>query len=212
MKINYLLFIAGLFCAMAFFACKKANPTTVTISPANNPTEFNVNLWGSSDYSNGTSIEEPLCAWTKDGVPVTMRELLQFNLGQIPPRAAILKAHLYLYSDTIPLNGNLTDANFGANNAIVVQQIAASWNPQTVNWFNQPNGLAENSVTVPSTTQPFLNLDIDVTNLMKSMVQSGANYGFKLMLQNETTYTSRIFCSSYYSDATRHPKLVVTYE
>jgi len=43
------------------------------------------------------------------------------------------------------------------------------------------------------------------------MVSNGANYGFKLQLANEVEYTSRIFCSSYYSDATRHPKLVVQY-
>jgi len=190
---------------------KPSQTLTLTLQPANNPGEFCLGIWNGADWSNGTSIEEPLSAWTKNSDPTVLRDLLKFDLSTIPANATIVKADLQLYSNTIPLNGDLVHANSGTDNSILIQQVATSWDPATLNWFNQPTGLTANQVIVPSTTQPFLNVDVDVKALIASMVSSGANYGFKLQLKNEVEYTSRIFCSSYYSDATRHPKLVVQY-
>jgi hypothetical protein len=80
-----------------------------------------------------------------------------------------------------------------------------------VTWQNQPSTSTTSQVSIPSTTQSRLDLvDLDVTNLVRDMRQYG-NYGFMLKLQNETIYTSRIFCSSKHSDASKHPKLVVVY-
>jgi len=190
---------------------KQAQTVTLTLQPANNPGETNVGIWNGSDWSNHTSIEEPLSAWTKDSFPVVIRNLLKFDLSSIPANATIISANLQLYSDTIPLNGDLVHANSGLDNTVLIQQVATAWDPTTVTWFNQPAGLTANQVTIPSTTLPFLNVNADVKGLIASMVSSGANYGFLLQLKNEVEYTSRIFCSSYYSDATRHPKLVVQY-
>ena len=68
-------------------------------------------------------------------------------------------------------------------------------------------------VELPSTTKPFLDLpDIDVTKLISGMVSSNQNYGFMLRMKNEVKYTSRIFCSSKFADASKHPKLVVIYK
>jgi len=184
---------------------------TLTLQPANNPGEVNVGIWNGADWSNHTSIEEPLSAWTKDNFPTVLRDFLKFDLSSIPANATIIKADLQLYSDTIPLNGDLVHANVGADNSVLIQQVATSWDPASLTWFNQPAGLTANQVTIPSTTQSFLNVDVDVKGLIAPMISSGANYGFKLQLKNEVEYTSRIFCSSYYSDATRHPKLVVQY-
>jgi hypothetical protein len=192
-------------------AVMPAQMVTLTLQPANNPGESPVAIWNGSDWSNHTSVEEPLSAWTKDGDPTVIRGLLKFDLSSIPANATIVKADLQLYSDTIPLNGDLVHANVGTDNSVLVQQVATTWDSSTVTWFNQPAGLTANQVTVPATTQPFLNVDVDVKGLIASMVSSGANYGFKLQLANEVEFTSRIFCSSYYSDATRHPKLTVQY-
>ncbi|MFI5136694.1 MAG: DNRLRE domain-containing protein [Sphingobacteriales bacterium] len=191
---------------------KPAVSVTLTLQPASNPGETNVGIWNGADYSNHTSIEEPLSAWTKSSLPVTIRNLLKFDLSSIPASATILSASLQLYSDTIPLNGDLIHANYGTDNSVLIQQVAANWDPSTVTWFNQPAGLTANQVTIPTTTQPFLNVNADVKGLIAPMVSSGANYGFLLQLKNEVAYTSRIFCSSYYSDATRHPRLVITYK
>lgn len=188
-----------------------AQVTTLDLSPANNPYEAALSLLGAQDATNHTSIEEPLAAWTINNVPVTVRNLLKFDLSSIPANATIVSADLYMYSDTIPQNGDLIHANAGANNSFVVQQVAAQWDPATVNWFNQPAGLTANQVILPHTPLPFLNMDINVKDLVSSMVTTNTNYGFKLALENEIEYTSRIFCSSYYADASRHPRLVVKY-
>lgn len=188
-----------------------AQITTLDLSPVNNPFETNVGILGGQDASNHTSIEEPLCAWTINYVPVTVRNLIKFDLSSIPSNATIVSADLYMYSDTIPQNGDLVHANSGIDNSFVVQQVAANWDPATVTWFNQPTGLTTNQVVLPNTPLPFLNMDINVKDIISTMISTNTNYGFKLLLQSETEYTSRIFCSSYYSDASRHPRLVVKY-
>jgi PBP1b-binding outer membrane lipoprotein LpoB len=196
-----------------FVTVKPAVIITLSLSPANNVYETPLTLFDNSqDESDHTSIEEPLAAWTIGGSPVVSRNLLQFDLSSIPSNATILTADLYLYSDTIPKNGDLIHANYGADNSVMIQQVATAWNPATTAWFNQPSGLTANQIVIPSTTLPFLNLDVNVKAMVGSMVSGNANYGFKLSLVNEVEFTSRIFCSSYYSDASRHPKLLITYE
>ncbi|QEC75788.1 DNRLRE domain-containing protein [Mucilaginibacter ginsenosidivorax] len=185
--------------------------TTLDLSPTNNPNETNVGIYNGQDASNHTSIEEPLCAWTINFIPITVRNLLKFDLSSIPANATITSAQLYLYSDTIPKNGDLVHANSGTDNSFVVQQVATDWSTASVTWFNQPAGLTANQVILPSTNQPFLNMNINVKDMVSSMVSSNANYGFKLFVQNEVLYTCRIFCSSYYSDPSRHPRLIVKY-
>ena len=184
---------------------------TLDLSPANNLYEINLGLLGTQDATNRSSIEEPLTAWTINGVAFTGRDLLKFDLSSIPANATIVSADLYMYSDTIPKNGDLIHANYGADNSFLVQQVATQWDPSTVNWFNQPAGLTANQVFVATTPLPFLNMDINVKDIVSSMVSTNTNYGFKLTLESEVEYTSRIFCSSNYADASRHPRLVVKY-
>jgi hypothetical protein len=190
---------------------KGENVLTLDLSPSNNPYETNVGIYNGADASNHTSIEEPLCAWTINFVPITVRNLIKFDMSSIPANATIVSAELHMYSDTIPQNGDLIHANFGTNNSVVVQQVATNWDRTSVGWFNQPAGLTANQVVLPHTDQPFLNMNINVKDMVSNMVSNNANYGFKLSLQNEVLYTSRIFCSSYYSDASRHPRLIVKY-
>jgi hypothetical protein len=138
---------------------------------------------------------------------------LKFDLNNIPANANIISANLYLYSNPTPLTGNLVDANFGTNNTMLVQQIVTNWSPLTTNWFNQPVASATNQVVVPTTTQSTLDLNLDVTSMVASMVNGNANYGFFLRLQNEAIYNSRIFVSSYNTTyPAKRPKLVVVYQ
>jgi hypothetical protein len=194
-----------------FVTVKQGKINKLDLSPADNPYEFGLGIKGSQDYSNPRSPEEPLTAWTINFVPIETRSLLAFDLSSIPQNAIILKANLYLYSDTSPQNGDLVHANSGTHNAILVQQVASPWSSSNLTWFNQPKGLMENSVTIPETNLPFLNVDVNVTGIVKAMVANNANYGFKLSLTNPNIYTSRIFCSSYHPNASNHPRLVVSY-
>jgi len=188
---------------------------TLTLSPSQNPTE--ALIWGDGtvglDKSGEGSPEIDAAAWTYGGTPIWARAALQFDLGSIPSGATIYSAKLTLFSNPTPSNGNLSTANFGTDNSMFIQQITASWDPTAVKWYNQPQATATGQISIPTTSQPFLDLtNIDVTNMVKGMVQNNASYGFLLRLQNETYYSSRIFCSSKYSDVTKHPKFVIQYK
>lgn len=186
---------------------------TLTLQPSNNSNEVQITKLNGQDASGTGGPEISIDAWTSQSQPWTLRELLKFDLGNIPANANIISANLYLYSNPTPLTGNLVDANYGSDNSMLVQQIVTNWSPSTTNWFNQPVTSTTNQVVVPSTTQSTLDLNLDVTNMVASMVNSNANYGFFLRLQNETIYNSRIFVSSYNATyPTKRPKLVVVYQ
>jgi hypothetical protein len=156
----------------------------------------------------------PIEAWTRNGKSFTVRSLIKFDLGNISASATIVSANLYLYSYPSPtMNGNLTDANFGPNNSMYVQQVSSNWSPGTVTWANQPSGATANQISVATTTQSTLDLNLDVTNMVSSMVSGNNNYGFLVKLQNEATHNSRIFVASRNpTHTTKYPKLVVVYK
>jgi hypothetical protein len=183
---------------------------TLALQPTQNPQEVELAIWGTADASDELAPEFAAAAWTHNGDPTYLRGLFAFDLNSIPSNATIVSAKLSLYSTPNPINRNQVDANFGSNNSMYLQRVTSSWTP-TVTWQNQPSSVTTSQLSIPSTTQSRLDLvDLDVTNLVRDMRQFG-NYGFMLRLQNETIYTSRIFCSSKYSDASKHPKLIVTY-
>jgi hypothetical protein len=194
----------------------KVNPDpqiTVTFQPANNPTDMSVAIVNGINQTNHSSLDIPIVAWTTGGNPVFIRSLLKFDWGAIPQNATIVSANLYLYSYPPPTpNGNFTDPNFGTGNGMILQRAATDWSPTTLTWANQPAGVSTNQVLIPHTASSVLDLNIDVTSLVSTMVASNANYGFLIKLQNEQIYNSRIFASSYYTaNAAKRPKLVIVY-
>lgn len=191
-----------------------AKMQTLVLQPANNPTERSVTDLDGTDQSSSTGIDLPIDAWTVNGRPVKIRSLLKFDLSSIPQSATIINAQLELYSYPSPtINGNLIDANYGASNSLLLQQVATDWNPATTFWANQPAGLTQNQIAIPHTNSSILDLKLDVRNIVSSMVKSNANYGFLLRLQNEVIYNSRIFVSSNNTQyAAKRPKLTVVYQ
>lgn len=162
------------------------------------------------NYSDATTPELDAYTWTRYGVIDYGRSVFKFNLSQLPANATITSAKLSLYSNPTPLNGDLVNANYGTNNTMLIQRVTSDWNTN-ITWQTQPSAEAIDEVLVPQTYSPMLDLvDIDVTNLVQKM-RASDNYGFMIRLQNETAYNSRIFCSSKYPDATKHPKLEITY-
>ena len=190
---------------------------TLTLQPVNNPGEYHiVNRNGADASGGGPRPDLVLETWTEQGNPITYRVLLKFDLSAIPANSTIISANLYLYSHPSPqANGNGIDANYGPNNAFLLQQVTSNWSPGSVGWFNQPTYTTTNQLLVPHTTQSSLDLNLDVKNMVASMVNGNANYGFALRLQNEVTYTSRLFVSSTNPNSTlqpKFPKLVVVYQ
>lgn len=188
---------------------------TITLAPSNNSNEME--LWGyvsgGDAGSNPNSPEVGAETWTVASQPVIGRSLFQFDFTTIPAKATILSATLTLVSDSTPSNGNLIDANFGANNAMEIQQVTSAWSTSSANWTNQPSTTTTNQVNIPSTSLNYLNLDsVDVTPMVQSMVSTSANYGFMIRLQSEAGgQVSRIFCSSRYSKAADHPSITIQY-
>ena len=194
----------------------KVNPPiqqTLTLQPSNNPNEKLFVDQGGVDYSHVGNSELVIDAWTVGGTPWLGRAAFKFDISAIPANATILSANLFLYSNTPPQNGNFIDANYGPNNGLILQQITSDWAPSTANWSNQPSVSTANQILIPSTTLSALDININVTSMVASMVNNSANYGFFLKLQNEVIYTSRMFVSSHHtSKVDKHPKLVVIYE
>ena len=186
---------------------------TSSLQPKNNIGEMTIagNTF-SVDLSDPNSTELAAATWTYNGANYGIRGLIKFDLTAIPQNATIISAKFSIFSHPRPLNGDQVNANSGSDNAFLIQRVTSNWHPAQVNWSHQPGTTATGQVELPSTTQRFLDIaDIDVTNLISGMVSSNQNYGFMLRMKNEAMYTSRIFCSSKFTDASKHPKLVVTY-
>ena len=185
---------------------------TLTLQPNNNTAEYTVANINGTDATGPTIASIEADAWTTSNLPYILRGFVKFDLSSIPANAVIQTANLYLYSNPTPTTGDQIHANYGAN-TFTIQQVASNWSTPGISWANQPTGLTANQVSILSTSQSMLDLNVDVTAMVASMVNNNINYGFTLKLQNETAYASRIFVSSHnatYPD--KHPKLVITYQ
>ncbi len=184
---------------------------TLILQPSNNPDEMIFAGNATDNYSNTNVTETVAGAWTQNSLLDVIRGVFKFDLSAIPANATIISAKLSLYSNPVPLNGDLIHANSGPTNQFYIQRINSSWNLSST-FQNQPSVDTTNEVLIPQTNLPFLDVtDVDVTG-MASQMYTGTNYGFMIRLQNETIYNDRDFCSSKNADATKHPKLVIIYQ
>jgi hypothetical protein len=183
---------------------------TLTLQPNQSPYDLHYQLVGNVSNNDPQAPEIGAAAWTINSVPAYVRGLVKFDLSSLPANAIITSARMTLYSNPTPLNGNFIDANYGADNTLLIQRVTSNWNT-SLTWQTQPGTDASTQIVIPHTPLSRLDItDLDVTTQMKAMQQMG-NYGFMIKLQNEVIYTSRIFCSSKYADASKHPKLVILY-
>ena len=217
-KFAFGLFVLMILAVFCFSSCKKCEcpettqEHTVVMQPANNTTESSLNSY----YPTSNGVGGPqitIAAWTHGGAPENVRTYIKFDQSVIPTSATIISAKLSLFAILDPQAGNFTDAHFGTNNSCFVQRVTAAWIPANINWNSQPATTTENQVTLPKSTFAFENvIDLDVTQLVKDMQASGNN-GFAIKLQNEVTYNSRQYYSSYTnSSPTNRPKLVIIYK
>jgi hypothetical protein len=185
---------------------------TLVLQPANNPSEVLIEGGATIIGNDPQPPELPAGAWTNGGVLIIFRSALKFNLSSIPSNSTIISAKLSLYTHPAPLNGDHVNSNSGSNNSMFIRRITSNWTPTSFTWPTQPSVTTSNQVSIPHTNVGFLDVtNIDVKNLVSDMHALGNN-GFMLGLQNEVIYNIRVFGSSYYSDSTKHPKLVVVYQ
>lgn len=187
-------------------------PTSVTLNSNSNLNEIEYigNSAGNPEQTNNAPLELGAETWTIGGVAVAVRAVFRFDLSTLPA-IPVKSAKLTLYSNPTPGTANLTTSNFGTSNAMFIQRVNTSWTTAGASFATQPTVDPTDEVSIPQTNASALDLvDVDVTKLVNAMRTSG-NYGFMIRLQNEVILNSRIFCSSRYADATKHPKLVLIY-
>lgn len=184
--------------------------TTVTIKPANNP-EVGQLTSNAPNGAGGGGPQFTMAAWTSGGSPLNIRSIMKFDYSSIPAGAIIDSAKLYIYGVPNPAGGNGVDAHSGSSNACYVRRITSAWTaPNPFSWNNPPAFSIQNEATIPQSVGSFDDNVIYVTGMVKDMIQNG-NYGFYFGLNSEVIYNVRQYVASYNSDASKHPKLVVTY-
>jgi hypothetical protein len=173
----------------------------------------------SSDYldnydpttNQGTSQEMDAIAFTASGTPFVSRCVFNFDLSSIPAHSTITSAYLSLWGDTNTGNREGDDPLSGSN-AWFIQRVTSPWNQYTATWNTQPTTTTTNEVSMPQSTSIYeIFNSIDVTALMRDIVNSPSNYGLLIRLQTEAYYRSMVFCSSQYPDTNEIPLLVITY-
>ncbi|GEM_PF-6985943 len=152
-------------------------------------------------------------AWTWGSVSGEVRQILSFDLSQIKSTSKVDKITLKLFSHrSMTIYHNR--ANNGTNNAFYVQQISAPWELETLTWRFLSSVRTDNRIRIPHTNEAALDLEIDVTDMAKNMIDNNCNYGFLLQLENPVIYTSRVFYTSNedISDPAKVPILNITYK
>jgi len=185
----------------------------LTIEACCSKTEGYVNSYIDYINSNANGVNQlSIAAWTHFGAPENARAFIKFDYKDVPANAVLISAKLSLYAIPVPGSGNFIDAHSGPTNSFTIRRITSDLNMPQINWNNQPTTTNQNQVIVPQSTSSHQdNIGIDVTNIVKDMFVSGNN-GFFMQLQNETIYNIRQYCSSYYTDADKRPKLVLQYK
>lgn len=209
---------------------------TVTIQPGPSdgidarPTAVQNCTTGSPFIDAGNSTapdfqDMPVAAWTNNAngcATMQHRAFLKFTaLSNIPQTATILSAKLSLYgvssSPSLPQGNSYypgSPYNSSGTNECWIKQVSGTWSESAITWNNQPAVTETDKVAIPASTSQYGYdaLDIDITNMVKDMVNNATNNGFCIMLQNEVYYRSITFASSDNVDAAKRPKLVITYQ
>ena len=181
---------------------------TITLQPANNTMGGHADSYNLVGGTGGTEL--PIGSWTINGTPTNWRSFVQFDQSQIPANSTIIEATLYLYSAPNPILGN-GDAQYGTANAFYIERITGNWTGATLNWNALPATTTEHRVLVPKSGSTTENISVNVKDIVQDMTNA-TNQGFAFRLQNETPLNIRVFASSFNSNATLRPKLVITYQ
>src|SRR5687768_278223 len=237
MRLFFLIAISAIF----FYSCKKCecvdekDPVNLTLQPNADEGQDAIVAIRATDGGSGANAnhsfipEINVIQWTYNAQGAgegTNRSYLKFaGLSAIPAGSEIISAKLSLYglseaettqSGAAPF-GNSTYSGSpytGSNKAWLKRVVGADWNEATINWVNKPSTTDNNQVEIPASTTHYNYdiIDLDVTAIVKDIVNSKQNYGFCFQLQTEQTYRSLSFAASEFQVASKRPKLIIQYK
>lgn len=184
--------------------------------------ESDGDLYASSNHSANPDVAAIVWTYNADGAGVGVnRTYIKFNeLSGLPSTAHIVSARLFLYGVESGVAAPIGNSYYPgspyesyADNSCWLKRVTGTWNEGTITWNNKPNTTDEDMAEVPaSTSQWNFNAPmIDVTDMVRTMIKTGDNYGFCLQLKTEEIYRGIVFGSSEHPDVNRRPKLVVDY-
>lgn len=147
-------------------------------------------------------------SWTSLTRPASARTLFQFDLSLIPKGSSIIDAKLSLFANPTPSNVGHTGIN-----ASFLRRITTPWSADSVVWEKSPDFTHHNQILLPVVTENQNLLDINVTELIKDMVQNPeSGLGFILMQRFEYPYVCMNFASGICPDTSKRPLLVITFD
>ena len=202
--------------ATIFVGCKKECTCETTHKVTFQPTQGNDVTATfhegnpASANGNGNSLPElAIFAWT-NGTYVEGKAFVSFNeLSGIPSGSIITSAKLTLYGASS--SGWCPLGNSGENN-FKVQRVTSTWAQNTLTWNTAPATTTNDQVSfTPAAGTWNIDAVISVTDLVQKMVDENKPYGFCLTIGTKAPYRSIIFASSEVTDASKRPKLEVTY-
>lgn len=179
--------------------------TTVTLYPDIDAGVRNALYYPEKVNDNyGTYSVNRAWAWTWSGQAYYWRTFIKFDLSSIPAGATITSAQFTMFG----VNHNSSDKS----NASYLERVTSDWTELGVTWATQPTVTTTGRISLAESSSSTQNYTIDVSSFVQGWVNGDySNYGLRFKIQSETSYTSMEFASSDHTDASKHPKLVITY-
>lgn len=207
MKDCYIQFVVVVFIVSLFLAYPIQAQTTVSIRLN---TQTGQSAYIADNYLNTSWPDHQdliAMSWTVP-FPASARTLFQIYLNSIPANVQIISARLSLFANPTPEN----TSHYGSNETYL-RRVTTQWDKNTVLWEPQPDFTHLHEVLLPAVVLNQNLVNIDVTNLIKDMInnpQSG--FGFILMQRFEYPQKSTNFASGVCPDTSKRPLLEITYD
>lgn len=164
----------------------------------------------------GTFTSNCTSNWTYQGTAAVTYSVIKFNIPSGLTASMVTSATLSLREYIASGNGNHAGAYGGATQPtnFVIKRVTSGWSSGSVTFSTMPSTTNTNQVMIPAYSggTAMDDLDIDVTQLVKDILNSGNNEGFMIRWNDNATnqnYRSRWFGSFECPTTTKRPVLTI---